>query len=75
MAFTSADLASIDAAIASGEMSVEINGKRVQYRSVGELTDARRLIMAELAAATTGAGTNGVRRGTYHPVFVTSRRG
>lgn len=73
MAFTSADLASIDAAIASGEMAVEINGKRVQYRSIGELQDARRLILAELASAAAGTGANGVRRGTYHPVFVTSR--
>ena len=37
MAFTSSDLVALDRAIASGELSVAYDGKRVEYRSIAEL--------------------------------------
>ncbi len=51
MAFTSSDLAALDRAIASGELSVAYDGKRVEYRSVAELQAARALVLNELQAA------------------------
>lgn len=51
MAFTSQDLAAIDAAIASGELSIRsADGKLVTYRSVDELMKARGLVVQSLAA-------------------------
>lgn len=70
MAFTSADLAAVDSAIASGELTVEVNGKRITYRSFTELESARRLIVGELAGT---AGTSGTRRGAYRVTFTTAR--
>lgn len=51
MAFTLDDLAKIEAAIASGELSIEYNDKRVTYRSTYELLRARSLIRGELLTA------------------------
>ena len=51
MAFTSTDLAGIDAAIASGELTVRTaDGKLVTLRSMGELLQARQAIAAEVAS-------------------------
>ncbi|MCA9557232.1 MAG: hypothetical protein KC583_01600 [Myxococcales bacterium] len=73
MPFTSNDLAAVDAAIASGELAVEVEGKRVQYRSMADLLSARQTIVSELAlveSTTAGAAT---RRGTYSVRFATAR--
>lgn len=70
MAFTSADLAAVDQAIATGELSVEVNGRRITYRSVADLERARTLIKAELAAPPAGSPT---RRGSYRVQFSTHR--
>lgn len=51
MAFTSADLAAVEAALASGELSVQYADRRVQYRSIDELMRARETISKELDAA------------------------
>ena len=48
MAFTSSDLAAIESAIASGELSVQYADRRVTYRSVDELLKARELIAKAL---------------------------
>ena len=73
MPFTSSDLVSVDAAIASGELRVNVNGRDITYRTVGELKEARSLIVAEIAqAAATSAGT-GPRRGAYRVTFTTHR--
>lgn len=56
MAYTEADLEAIDKAIASGELEVSIGDRRVRYRGMKELKDARKLIIQELAA------TDGNRR-------------
>ena len=48
MAFSTADLTSIETAIATGEMTVDIDGRRVTYRSIDELLKARNTIRAAL---------------------------
>jgi len=69
MAFTTADLASIDAALTSGELSVEVQGRRVVYRSVDELIKARATVDTLLKAQS--ASTKPVR--TAHFTFATQR--
>lgn len=52
MAFTTSDLAAIDAAIASGELTIRAaDGKLVTLRSMAELLQARDAIRADIAAA------------------------
>lgn len=51
MTYTAADLAAVRAAIASGEKSVQLDGKAVTYRSIAELLAAERVIAGELQAA------------------------
>lgn len=51
MAFTQTDLDTVNAAIATGELEVELNGKRVRYRSLKDLMAARDLILADINAA------------------------
>jgi len=53
MAFTTTQLDAVEAALASGELTVEFDGKRVTYRSMAELIAARDLIRGELIAAGT----------------------
>lgn len=51
MAYTEDDLAAVKAAIASGAERIRYaDGREVTYRNVGELTRAKALIEAELAA-------------------------
>lgn len=53
MAFTTTDLAAIDAAIASGELTVRTaDGKQVTLRTMAELLQARQVIAASVASAT-----------------------
>lgn len=49
MAWTSQDLANIDAAIASGTVEVRQGDKVVRYRSIQELKDARVEILNNIA--------------------------
>ena len=51
MALSSSDLAALEKALASGELTVEYDGKRVTYRSVAELRQAIDYVKSELAAA------------------------
>lgn len=54
MAFTPQDIAAIDAAIASGELTVRTaDGRLVTLRSVAELLQARQVMAAEVAGSTT----------------------
>ncbi|MBL0918035.1 MAG: hypothetical protein IBJ14_04990 [Hydrogenophaga sp.] len=64
MSFTTADLQAIDAAIASGELTVSHNGRTVTYRSMDDLMKARATIVAELAGAQSGR-TGGPHRFTF----------
>ena len=49
MAFTNDDLAALDEAIASGELTVKINGREVTYRTIDALLQAKRHINRTLA--------------------------
>jgi hypothetical protein len=69
MALTTTDLANLDAAIATGELRVEFNGRSVQYRSISELMAARAHVASVLAAATPATQ----RRSAYRIDFTTSR--
>lgn len=51
MAYTQADLDRIEAAIASEELRVEVDGMMTIYRSVDELIKARDLIKDSLTSA------------------------
>ena len=56
MAFTTQDLAAIDAAIASGELIIRAaDGKMVTLRTMSELLQARAAIRADIAAAAPAA--------------------
>lgn len=54
MAFTQSDLAALDSAIASGELTVSHNGRTVTYRSISDLLKARAAVAAELSAQRSG---------------------
>ncbi len=71
MAFTQTDLDNIDAAVATGELSVELDGRKVVYRSMDDLIKARTLIQSGLAAA--AAGSASPRRGSFQVRFTTAR--
>jgi len=70
MAHTQTDLDNIKSALASGEQSVEVDGRKVVYRSVDDLIKARDQIAAELAA---NSSAQSVRRGTFAVRFSTAR--
>jgi len=61
MAFTPQDLAAIDSAIASGELTIRANGREVTYRSLSDLLQARTLIANAIAAQTNPARPTGPR--------------
>jgi len=57
MAFTTAQLAAIEEAIASGELSVSYEGKTVTYRSMADLKSAHDTIKSALEDAGTLTAT------------------
>jgi len=50
MAFTLNQLNAIEAAIASGELKIEYDGKHIEYRSMSDLMRARTIVRNELIA-------------------------
>lgn len=68
MAFSSADLDSINAAIASGELTVSVQGRSVTYRSISDLLKAKQAIEDGLRAQ---SPTPRARTGYF--TFATSR--
>lgn len=52
MAYTQADLDALDAAIASSQLEVQYADRRVKYRSMGELLQARQHVASQIATAT-----------------------
>ena len=50
MAFTLKQLAALEGAIASGELSVSYDGKSVSYRSISDLMAARDVVRSDLIA-------------------------
>ena len=72
MSFSQSDLDNINAAVATGELSVEVSGRKVVYRSMDDLLKARAIIQGDLAAD--GATSQSApRRGSYTVRFSTSR--
>lgn len=67
MALSQSDLDALDLAIASSELEVEMDGRKVRYRSINELTQARNHVAAVISR---NAGT---RRAVYQFKFTTSR--
>lgn len=63
--FTTTDLEAINAAIASGELTVRHNGREVTYRSMADLLQAKRTIEAEIAAQASGGRAGGSYRFTF----------
>ena len=61
MTWTNTDLTKIETAIATGELSVQFADRRVQYRSIAELLQARDVIKN---AITTAGGESGSVRST-----------
>jgi hypothetical protein len=54
MAFIQSQLDGIEAAIASGTLTVEYDGKRLTYRSMSELIQARDMIQRKLSGRKSG---------------------
>lgn len=71
MALTQTDLDTLDAAIATGELKVEFDGRSVLYRSIGELKEARAHVASVIAAG--GAGSPARRTGSYKFRMTTAR--
>jgi len=51
MAYTTTHLAAIESAIATGELTVSVDGRTVTYRSVSDLLKAKREIEAGLVSS------------------------
>ena len=61
MAFTLTQLQALEAAIGSGTLEVEYDGKRVKYHSMGDLVKAYNLVKSQLegsGALVVAPGTN-----------------
>lgn len=57
MSWTASDLVAIEAAIASGALSVQFSDRRVQYRTMDELLKARAIIKAQVESSTVSTST------------------
>lgn len=69
MAYSQSDLDNLDAAIASGQLVVQVEGRRVEYRSLADLMRARAHVEQQMTAASAGSS----RRGVFRFRFTTSR--
>jgi hypothetical protein len=70
MALSQTDLDNLDQAIAASELEVEMDGRRVKYRSIAELLTARAHVAGVIAAAAVAPSG---RRNTFSFRFTTSR--
>ena len=64
MALTQTDLDNLDAAIAAAELEVQLEGRRVRYRSTEELLLARKHV-ADVLSSQGGSAGAGARRSAY----------
>lgn len=71
MALTSSDLERLDMAIATSELEVEVDGKRVRYRDTDSLIRARNHVASVLSGAS--AGGSGTSRSAFYPTMVMRR--
>lgn len=58
MALTQTDVDNLETALVTGELSVEIEGKKVTYRSVTEIKDALAYAKNEIEKTAAGGQTN-----------------
>lgn len=56
MAFTNADLAALDRAIAASELEVEVNGRKVRFDNFAGLKARRDFVATQLAEAARPTG-------------------
>lgn len=54
MAWTSTDLATIEAAIAQGTLRISFSDRTIEYRSISELLKARDAIKAAISGSSSG---------------------
>jgi len=71
MALTQSDVDRLDAAIATSELEVEVDGRRVRYRSIADLISARQHAAGVVSGLSSSGQPTGRRTG--YPVFITSR--
>lgn len=64
MSVTQADLDALDRMIASGVVSTTYDGKRIEYRTMKELREARAALAAQLAISSGRAPITG-----YNPAY------
>lgn len=57
MPYTQSDLDALDAAIVGAELEVQLDGRRVRYRSMDELLQARRHVQEQITLAGSGGRT------------------
>lgn len=67
MPFSAADLATLDRAIATGELSVEFADRKVTYRSIADLKQARELVLSTLSTGTRSKQSFGTSRKGFGP--------
>ena len=72
MALTSADLDALDQAIASSELEVEQDGKRVRFASFDDLKKRRDFVAGVIAQGASSGGTSR-RTGSFRFNFTTGR--
>lgn len=70
MAATQADIDALNAALASGEKQVVLDGQSITYRSVAEIIAARNDLQAQLTRA---ASVNTQRRPKQFGLYVSNR--
>ena len=70
MALTQTDLDALDAAIAASELEVQVEGRRVRYRSIDELMKARSHVAEVVGSASRTTG-----RSAFRFNFTTQRGG
>jgi hypothetical protein len=65
MAISQADKDALERALVSGELTVEIDGRRVTYRSIAELRDALGYVERALAVAAGPAAAPGTTYASF----------
>jgi len=71
MALSQTDLDALDTAIASGALTVELEGRRVTYRSIAELKEARKHVAEQIEQQSSSR----TQRATFRFTFGTQRGG
>jgi hypothetical protein len=61
VAWTADQLAALDAAIASGTLTVEFENRRVTYQNLEQLLKLRSLMVADIAGSVEGAAPSNYR--------------